>query len=57
MSLFPMKKRCENCHRKYPFNPDVGQIACPYCGNLNIREKILNDLKSDKKDKKGKKKE
>ncbi len=54
MSLFPMKKKCENCHRKYPFNPDVGQIACPYCGGLNMGGKILNGIKKEKQNKKKK---
>ncbi|GEM_PF-2560694 len=56
MSLFPMKKKCENCHRKYPFNPDVGQIACPYCGDLNMGGKILNGIREAKEEKGEKKK-
>lgn len=54
MSLFQMKKRCSKCHRKYSFNPDVGQIACPYCGNLNAGGKILNGINENriKKDRK-----
>jgi len=56
MSLFPMKKKCENCHRKYSFNPDIGQIACPYCGGLNMGGDIINGIKDKKHNKERKKK-
>lgn len=31
MSLRPMYKRCPRCKREYSWNPDVGNMACPYC--------------------------
>lgn len=31
MSLLQEYKTCPKCHRKYSWNPDIGQLNCPYC--------------------------
>lgn len=46
MTLIPMKKRCFKCGKLYIWNPDVGQMVCPYCKGFGIihvlRSFILN---------------
>lgn len=34
MTMVPMWKKCPKCHRKYGWNPDVGNFNCPYCHGL-----------------------
>lgn len=36
MKSKPVYKRCPICKRKYSWNPDTGQIWCPYCGTQGI---------------------
>ena len=36
MTIAPMYKICPMCLRKYVWNPDVGQLMCPYCGKKGI---------------------
>jgi len=51
MTMMPMWKTCPKCHKKYDWNPDVGNITCPNCHGLgNVKSGILDNLFS-KKDK------
>jgi len=34
MTMVPMWKTCPKCHKRYDFNPDVGNFNCPYCHGL-----------------------
>ncbi|MBO4415367.1 MAG: hypothetical protein J5824_05230 [Lachnospiraceae bacterium] len=44
MSIVPMWKRCPKCHKKYSFNPDVGQLGCPNCGRIGLKDPdVLDD--------------
>lgn len=57
MTMVPMWKTCPKCHKKYDWNPDVGNITCPYCHGLgkpekNIIEKMLKKKKNDFPDEK-----
>lgn len=45
MSLKTVIKKCPRCRKRYFWNPDVGQIFCPYCEPLHK----LKDVE-DKKD-------
>lgn len=36
MTMMPIYKICPKCKRKYSWNPDAGQMWCPYCGPLSI---------------------
>lgn len=36
MTMMPMYKTCSKCKRKYSWNPDVGRMLCPYCGQLSV---------------------
>ena len=36
MTMMPVYKRCPICLRKYSWNPDIGQLWCPYCGKKGI---------------------
>jgi len=36
LTIVPMFKRCPKCKRKYLWNPDIGQMRCPYCGSLGM---------------------
>lgn len=55
MSLRPVHRRCPVCKMMYSWNPDVGQIFCPYCigkkampkGLIKLLVKYLNRRKSD----------
>ena len=29
MTMVPMIKKCPKCHKKYSWNPDVGNFNCP----------------------------
>jgi uncharacterized Zn finger protein (UPF0148 family) len=31
MSLRMMLRVCPKCHKTYSFNPDTGELFCPYC--------------------------
>lgn len=45
MTIVPMMKRCPVCHKRYSWNPDVGQFRCPYCGgNGEAKKDILRGL-------------
>ncbi len=45
MTMLPMRKTCSKCHRKYDWNPDVGNMLCPYCYGLGKQKKnILNNI-------------
>lgn len=34
MTIIPILKKCPKCHKKYAWNPDVGNFDCPYCHGL-----------------------
>lgn len=34
MSMVPEWKKCPVCHKKYSWNPDAGNLTCPYCHGL-----------------------
>jgi endogenous inhibitor of DNA gyrase (YacG/DUF329 family) len=36
MTIKPIYKTCPICLRKYSWNPDIGQMWCPYCGKKGI---------------------
>jgi len=36
MTIVPMWKICPKCHKKYDWNPDVGNFNCPYCHGLGV---------------------
>lgn len=36
MTLVPMKRKCEKCKKEYIYNPDVGNIICPFCHGTGI---------------------
>lgn len=38
MTMVPMWKKCPKCHKKYAWNPDVGNFNCPYCHGLGKSE-------------------
>lgn len=52
MTMVPMMVRCEKCHKKYMFNPDVGRnIVCPHCfGTGTIIDKSKKLFRWRKKD-------
>lgn len=31
MTYMPQYKICSKCKRRYSWNPDVGNLCCPYC--------------------------
>lgn len=44
-------KTCPKCHKKYSWNPDVGQMMCPNCMGLGKPGKgIFNKIFGKKKD-------
>ena len=56
MTMVPMYKKCPRCRRRYSWNPDVGQMRCPYCESLgqpglgdNPWKKIGDILKGKRK--------
>ncbi|MCR5587621.1 MAG: hydrogenase maturation nickel metallochaperone HypA [Lachnospiraceae bacterium] len=44
MTLVPEYRRCKNCGKRFSFNPDVGNIMCPYCGSLMGKKNFLSGL-------------
>lgn len=32
MTIVPQYKICPRCKRRYSWNPDIGQMWCPFCG-------------------------
>jgi len=49
--MIPIQKKCPKCHKKYIWNPDVGNFDCPYCHGLGrvgrkAADNIKNGLKS-----------
>ena len=53
MTIMPMFTICPKCKRKYSWNPDTGNMWCPYCGPLaaptiihNLQKKNVNDEKA-----------
>lgn len=53
MTIVPIWKICHKCHKQYSWNPDVGQMFCPYCSGLGKKSATLLDIivKKNKKDK------
>ncbi len=56
MTMVPMYKKCPRCRRRYSWNPDAGQMWCPYCGLIgkpglddNPWKKIKDILKGKRK--------
>lgn len=43
MTILPMYKKCSACGKKYIWNPDVGQITCPYCHGIGHMKKSKGD--------------
>lgn len=43
MTILPMFKKCSACGKKYIWNPDVGQITCPYCHGIGHMKKSKGD--------------
>lgn len=37
MTMLSIWKKCPKCHRKYVWNPDVGNFNCPYCHGLGTQ--------------------
>ncbi len=35
MTLRLMYRKCPMCKKRYPWNPDLGQLLCPRCGPLS----------------------
>lgn len=54
MTMVPMWKRCSKCHKKYDWNPDVGNFSCPYCHGLGLPKKGIFEGLSDKIKNRGK---
>ena len=53
MTMLPIWKTCPLCNKKYSWNPDVGQMLCPYCSGKkekpeNLFEKIFKKEEKDK---------
>ena len=36
MTLRPMYIKCPKCKKTYSWNPDVGKMMCPRCGNFSL---------------------
>ena len=56
MTVMPMYKRCPKCKRRYSWNPDAGNMWCPYCGplaGLEAGNMLWNTIKKTAKWKKG----
>lgn len=55
MTMVQMYKKCSRCKRRYSWNPDVGKMWCPYCGQLgeagwgDIPWKKIWDILKEKK--------
>lgn len=47
MTIMPMFKICPKCKRRYSWNPDAGNMWCPYCGLLSVTT-IVNNLCKNK---------
>ena len=39
MTIAPIWKTCQKCHKKYDWNPDIGHFKCPYCYGLGKASK------------------
>ncbi len=44
MSLRPLYKKCPVCKMVYSWNPDVGQMFCPYCTGKKAMPKGLKKI-------------
>lgn len=50
MTMVPMMKKCPKCHKKYNWNPDVGNFMCPYCHGLGTPlSNLVNIIRGKKK--------
>ena len=47
MTIMPMFKIRPKCKREYSWNPDAGNMWCPYCGPLAIPT-IVHNLRKKK---------
>ena len=51
MTMQPIYKYCPKCHKKYIWNPDVGNFDCPCCHGMGKLERsILNKIAKKKLD-------
>ena len=51
MTMLSIWKKCPKCHRKYVWNPDVGNFNCPYCHGLGTQlGELVGSIFGKKKD-------
>lgn len=44
MLVRPQYRVCYSCGRRYAWNPDVGQMSCPYCAGKKRPEGALKRI-------------
>lgn len=44
MSMMPQYRTCQQCGRRYAWNPSVGKMACPYCTGKAHPESTLEKI-------------
>ena len=62
MTIVPQYKICPRCKRRYSWNPDIGQMWCPFCGPKSTAgagdilwvKKVFEKLNEHKNEKNGK---